>query len=119
MIYSFKNNLDKKIHPETEREFAFKQRLFDFPRLYLSEAKPLDMIKSKFAIKFINALRFSSVILLKIGYRDTKISGKILGIDCKYFVWFEWLLGFYLLACLTITMSNTVPIINRLISGMF
>ncbi len=119
MLYSIRDNLHKKSHPETKGEFTFKQRLFDFPRLYLREAKPLDMIKSKLTIKFINALRFSSVILLKIGYRDTKISGKILGIDCKYFVWFEWLLGFYLLACLTVTMSNTVPIINRLISGMF
>lgn len=119
MIYSVKNNLKKKTHPETKGEFTFKQRLFDFPRLYLSEAKPLDMIKSEFAKKFINALRFSSVILFKVGYRDTTISGKILGIDCKYIVWIEWLLGFYLLACLTVTMSNTIPIINSLIRGIF
>jgi len=119
MIYSVKNNLKKKTHPETKGEFTFKQRLFDFPRLYLTETKPLDMIKSKFSIKFINTLRFSSVILFKVGYRDTTISGKISGIDYKYIVWIEWLLGFFLLACLTVTMSNTIPIIKRLISGIF
>ncbi len=67
----------------------------------------------------MGALRFSSVVLLKVGYRDTTVSGTIWGIDYKYIVWIEWLLGFYLLAALAVTLSNTVPVVNRLITGVF
>ena len=69
--------------------------------------------------RFIDALRFSSVVLFKIGYRDTTVSGKIIGIDYKYIVWIEWTLGFYLAVCIVVTFSHTLPIVNRLITGLF
>jgi uncharacterized protein YjbI with pentapeptide repeats len=113
IIFSVKGHLKRQSHPPTKKEFTFKQRLFDFPTHYLTQTSPLKIGK------FINALRFSSVLLFKIGYRDTTISGKLLRIDYKYIVWIEWALGFYLLACLVVTLSNTLPIVNRLITGMF
>ena len=67
----------------------------------------------------MNALRFSSVILFKVGYRDTTVSGRIGWLDLKYIVALEWALGFYLLAALMLTLKNTQPLINRLITGVF
>ena len=55
----------------------------------------------------------------KIGYRDTLVSGKLGFLPAHLLVVIEWLLGFYVLACLTITLANTWPLVNRLISGVF
>ena len=118
VIYSIKGELNRRPHPETKQEFNFKQRLFDFPKEYCSKNSMLE-VKKHSARKFINALRFSAVILFKVGYRDTTISGKILGIDYTYIVWLEWALGYYILGALVVTLSNTLPIVNRLITGVF
>ena len=118
VIYSIKGELDRQPHPEAKQEFNFKQRLFDFPKEYYSKNSIVE-IKNHSARNFINALRFSAVILFKVGYRDTTISGKILGIDYTYIVWLEWVLGYYVLGALVVTLSNTLPIINRLITGVF
>ena len=106
-----------QLKPAENKDNSFKLRLFDFPRLYLGEytAKKKNYSMSE----FVGALKFSSVILFKIGYRDTIISGNIMRVDYKFIVWMEWLLGFYLLASLVVTLSNTVPLIHRLISGVF
>jgi len=37
----------------------------------------------------------------------------------RYLVWIEWALGYYILSLLAITLSNTMPLLNRLITGMF
>ena len=115
VVYSIKGELNRLPHPETKQEFKFKQRLFDFPKKYCSKNSK-EEVKNH---KFINALRFSAVILFKVGYRDTTISGKILGIDYTYIVWLEWALGYYILGALVVTLSNTLPIVNRLITGVF
>lgn len=118
VIYSIKGELNRQSHPETKQEFNFKQRLFDFPKEYCSKNSMVE-IKNLSARNFINALRFSSVILFKVGYRDTTISGKILGIDYTHIVRLEWALGYYILGALGVTLSNTLPIVNRLITGVF
>lgn len=102
---------------DSEYDHTFKQRLFDLPQLFITEKKPLQ-IKRMHMDRLVNACRFSSVILFKIGYRDTTISGKIFGVDYIVIVWIEWLLGFFLLSCLAVTLSNTMPLVNRLISGV-
>jgi uncharacterized protein YjbI with pentapeptide repeats len=117
-IYTIRGDLRRQTHPETKKEFVFKQRLFDFPEQYLT-GKSSESVKSHPVDRFLNAFRFSSVVLLKIGYRDTTVSGQIAGIDYKSIVWVEWLIGFYLLASLAVTLSNTVPVVNRLITGVF
>jgi len=98
-------------------DHTFKQRLFDLPQLFLTEKKTVQ-IKRMYIDRLINASRFSYVILFKFGYRDTTISGKFFGIDYAVIVWVEWLLGFFLLSCLAVTLSNTMPLVNRLISGV-
>jgi hypothetical protein len=124
IIYVTKGVITREYPPKAKREFIFKQRLFDLPKLYYarSEETSLDGVKSydKFSWrKFICALRFSSVVLLKVGYRDTTIAGNIWGINSKYLVWTEWALGYYILAALAVTLSNTLPLVNRLITGVF
>lgn len=94
-----------------------RQPLLDFPKDYCNGESKEEMKQS--TRKFVNALRFSSVILLKFGYRDTTISDKILGIDYNYIIFVEWLLGYYILAALAVTISNTLPVVNSLISGVF
>ncbi|MBC2695122.1 MAG: hypothetical protein HF982_07585 [Desulfobacteraceae bacterium] len=113
VIYSIKGELDRKDHPKAKLYFNFKQRLIDSPKKYCNKNSTVE------AKKFINALRFSAVILFKIGYRDTTISGKILGIDYTYIVWLEWALGYYILIALVVTLSNTLPIVNKLLTGVF
>ncbi len=113
-LYSIGERLTRKPHPRIEQDFAFRQRLLDFPKEYLGQGS-----KNESGKKFINALRFSSVILFKLGYRDTTISGKIFGIDYKYIVRIEWVLGYFLMGALVVALSNTLPIVHKLISGIF
>ena len=122
VIYSIKGELNRRPHPETKQEFNFKQRIFDLPKEYYSK-NSMVVVKNhsarKFIRKFINALRFSAAILFKVVYRDTTISGKILGIY-KYILWLEWVLGYYILIALVATLWNTMPIfIKSLITGVF
>jgi hypothetical protein len=72
-------------------------------------------IKNEDVNEFFVAMRLSIVLLLKVGRRDTEVEGKLM----KSIVWIEWVFGYYLLAVLVITLKNTVPIINSLISGVF
>lgn len=103
---------------EDDHDHTFKQRLFDLPRLFLTEKKFIKIPKENLD-RWINAMRFSFVILFKFGYRDTSISGKFFGIDYAVIVWIEWILGFFLVSYLAVTLSNTMPLVNRMISGVF
>jgi hypothetical protein len=133
LIYWTKGDLQRHRNPEVTQDFTFKQRLLDFPYLYItsqeSSAKPhhatpaeLSMQKAPMrdaARKLWNALRFSLGILFKMGYRDTTVSGHIGKWDLRWIVVVEWVLGFYLLALLIYTLANTWPLLNRLIQGVF
>ena len=101
-----------------EHDHTFKQRVLDLPRLYLTERRFIKMPKG-YLDRWVNAMRFSYVILFKFGYRDTTISGNFFGIDYAIIVWIEWVLGFFLISYLAVTLSNTMPLVNRLISGVF
>ena len=123
ILYSTGGKLTKTYQ---EEEGEFRLRLFVLPIKYLFHESEGDFVPNEYVIdhkkgwgKFISALKFSMVIFFKIGYIDTKISGKILRIDAKYFVWAEWVIGYWLLAALVVTLSNTLPIVHRLISGIF
>lgn len=123
ILYSTGGKLTKTYQ---EEEDEFRMRLFVLPIKYLFHESEVDFVPNEYVIdhkkgcgKFIGALKFSMVIFFKIGYIDTKISGRILGLDAKYFVWAEWVIGYWLLAALVVTLSNTLPIVHRLISGIF
>ena len=77
------------------------KRLFHLPKEYLSQSS-FHETKRESVRRLIDALRFSSVILFKIGYRDTTVSEKIIGIDHKYVVWIQWALGFYRAVCIVV-----------------
>ena len=119
IIYWWHGTLIRKYAAtEDEHDYTFKQRLFDLPRLFLTEKKYLKINRGDLD-RLVNAMRFSYVILFKFGYRDTTISGSFLGIDYTIIVWIEWILGFFLLSYLAVTLSNTMPLVNRLITGVF
>lgn len=115
--------------PESTSEFDLRLRLLDLPRQYFAvplaapaASAPVEGASETVAKKgncLVDALRFSAVLLFKIGYRDTIITGKVGPLDVKYFVILEWALGFYFLAAITVTLANTQPLINKLISGLF
>jgi len=106
--------IQREPHPETEREHSFRLRLLDLPKQYLT-GKSERMVRSK----LVDALRGSSVILLKVGYRDTTLSGGLGPIKVGYLVRLEWALGYLVLAALTVTLANTQPLLNRLLTGIF
>jgi hypothetical protein len=144
LIYAAVGDVERIPYPGSKHEFTFRLRLLDFPKDYYRQRFDKtrnstdrdqhrqteheqfngDTHKSarsavKNGRKFINALRFSSVLIYKVGYRDTTISGRLGKFDLKYLVVLQWVLGFFLLAALMITLANTQPLINRLITGAF
>jgi hypothetical protein len=104
-------------------------RLLDLPRQYLAvpldapaASAPVEGASGTVAIegsRLVDALRFSTILLFKIGYRDTIVTGKVGPLDVKYIVMFEWALGFFFLSAITVTLANTQPLINKLIGGLF
>src|SRR5262249_20186219 len=104
--------------PEADHDFSFRLRLTDLPKQFLGASVAVPVPHGRLR-KLIDAVRVSSVILLKVGYRDTTLAGRVWRLKIGYVVALEWLLGFYLLAALTVTLANTQPLINRLISGIF
>jgi uncharacterized protein YjbI with pentapeptide repeats len=118
MLYAAGGAPYREPPPEIQKEFAFRLRIFDIPRYYLPEAG-LYTVKGDATKKLINAFRLSGVLLFKFGARSMTISGNIRGVDYRYIVWVEWVLGYFVLAALFVTLSNTVPIVHRLLTGVF
>jgi uncharacterized protein YjbI with pentapeptide repeats len=127
LIYWARGDLQRHRNPEIKQDFTFKQRLLELPHLYITakdaSAKPhnptpaepcMPKVPTRDVAKFRDALRFSSVLLFKIGYRDTTVSE-----DLCWIVTVEWVLGFYRLALLIYTLTNTQPLLNNLIQGVF
>jgi hypothetical protein len=128
----------------TSENFTFKPRPWDLPMAYVTSKDPSaaksdatdgeawresrDLVSNAASQSrpeddpirlLINALRFSSVVLCKVGYRDTTISGRIGKCDMRWIVVVEWLLGFYLMAALIYTFGSTQPLIDKLVRGVF
>ncbi len=118
VLFSF-CRLERRALPESSGEFSLRLRLLDMPHVYLKRAEGAADPGGLSHSRFVTALRLSALLLFKIGYRDTLVSGRLGFLPARLLVLIEWLLGFYVLACLTITLANTWPLVNRLISGVF
>jgi uncharacterized protein YjbI with pentapeptide repeats len=100
-----------------ERDFSFKPGILESPRNFITTAS--DARTKNDALKRLwDSFCLSVVVLFRFGYRDITISGRLFGVKYKYIVWTEWSLGFPLLAFFVITLSNTQPILNKLISAV-
>jgi hypothetical protein len=144
LIYSTQGTLHRRYNPETSEDFTFKPRPWDTPRAHVTSkepsaakphamdgeawAEPKDLVSEAASLSstendplriLINAFRFSSTILFKIGYRDTTVSGRIGRCDLRWIVRIEWVLGFYLFASLIYALTTTQPLINKLVHGVF
>lgn len=118
LVYWSSATVTRLPHPDAKEEFSFRLRLLDLPKQYAADRADLPVQSARLR-KLVNSLRVSSVILFKLGYRDTTLAGHVGPLPIAYLVAVEWALGFYLLAALTVTLANTQPLINRLISGVF
>ncbi|MCP4105052.1 MAG: pentapeptide repeat-containing protein [Desulfobacteraceae bacterium] len=113
LIYYVKGDL---FHITGEDGTDLKEKsIFEFPSHYVLKEPPSETPYEKWK-KVEMAHRFSMAFLFKFvkGIGIVKITS-----PCKYFVWAEWIIGFYLWFCFIITSSNTFPMINRLIEGAF
>jgi hypothetical protein len=144
VLYSLYGTLHRRHNPERREDFTVKPRPWDFPKDYLTPHDPLappphaqdgeawvepnhkmreDASPSKpenHPLRtLIDAFRFSSTILCKVGYRDTTVSGRIGPWDLRWLVRLEWALGFVLMAAFTYTLGSTQPLLNKLIRGVF
>ena len=110
--------IERTPYPKTaEGDFSFRLRLLDFPRHFIDGDAQARRLPKRLR-KLIDAVRVSSVILFKVGYRDTIVSGRVAGLRVAHLVTLEWILGFLVLAAFTVTLSKTQPLINRLVSGV-
>ena len=104
--------------PATDNDFSLRLRLLDLPRSYLKDA-PVRHCAHPRLNTYIDALRLSAVILFKVGYRDTRISGRGGGTAMGWIVVLEWLIGFFLIGMLLVTLTNTQPVLHTLLSQLF
>jgi uncharacterized protein YjbI with pentapeptide repeats len=114
LLYWRGARIHREPHPTAEREHSFRLRLLDLPKQYLT-GQPTRITRAP----LVDALRISSVILFKVGYRDTALSGKVGGIPVRRLVRVEWALGYAVVAALLVTLANTQPLINQLLTGLF
>ncbi|GEM_PF-6726415 len=101
---------------------AFKLRVLDFPKRYYAEpGSAFSSGRPEYSLRrFSDLFWFSAVILIKIGYRNHHITGKFLGkLHYRWIIRLEWLLGLYLLPALSYTLQNVVPVVNKLVTGIF
>ncbi|MDM8522091.1 pentapeptide repeat-containing protein [Desulfococcaceae bacterium HSG8] len=112
IIYFAKGGLFR-VHEEDDTNLK-ERSIFDFPNQYISDAPCTENYEGEEKLKM--AHRFSMAFLFKFGRGKDTVKIKN---TCKYFVWTEWVLGFYLWFCFVVTSSNTFPLINRLIEGVF
>jgi hypothetical protein len=144
LLYSTCGTLQRRYHPEISEDFTFKPRLWDLPHSYVTPQAPTtaamavsdgeawEASKARLSETtsgsgtandplrtLLTAFRFSSVVLCKVGPRDTTVSGRIGKCDLRWIVRVEWVLGFYLWTLLIYTLTNTQPLLNKLIEGVF
>lgn len=115
-VYARTAGLYRQPHPAHRYEHDFRLRFLEFPRVYVrrrQRARP----PSKRRRRFYRALRFSTVVLLKLGRRDIRISGRPGGIDVYRIVALEWWLGVLLIATLIFTLTETQPFLRQLLAG--
>jgi uncharacterized protein YjbI with pentapeptide repeats len=117
-VYAAFGVLHRQQAPASDNDFSLRLRLLELPRSYLKDA-PVHDPAHPLLRTTIDALRLSAVILFKVGYRDTRISGRGGGNVMGWIVALEWLIGFFLIGMLLVTLTNTQPVLHSLLSQLF
>lgn len=120
LIFTFLYFAKGDLSPLPAKEYADLKgsHIFDFPNnLYVLNTPCIELPYDGWR-KLYQAHRFSAVVLLKFGKKDTILSDRSGLFSCRNFILIEWGLGFYLWFCLVITLSNTFPLIHRLLEGV-
>ncbi|NOY84994.1 MAG: hypothetical protein GXO96_09295 [Nitrospirae bacterium] len=126
LLYFLGGQLSNGHSPKTGDVFkvddTFKLRVLDFPkRYYVQSETTVSPGHLEYSVRrFLSLFCFSAVILMKVGYRNYNIKGKFLGrFHYRWIIRLEWLLGLYLLPALSYTLQNVVPVVNKLVTGVF
>jgi hypothetical protein len=117
-IYAAFGEIHRQQAPASGNDFSIRLRLVELPRAYLEDTPAHAPIRPRLG-KFVNALRLSAVILFKVGYRDTRITSRKGGAALGRMVALEWLIGFFLIGILLVTLTNTQPVLHALLSRLF
>lgn len=105
VVDKLKAPVNNNLNPDPE----VKTRLLTFPWNYWKSGT----IDNKEFKDFTSALKLSKVLLIKIGRRDVFVDQWPF-----IFVCVEWVIGWILLVIFIITVTNTIPIINSLLSSI-
>jgi len=121
VIFYAKGNFVQQSDPENSGLSSFLPRPLGWFKEYLTTVGSKEKnnqnfkeIPTKHRLK--NAALLSLVLLLRVGYKDRTISGKLRGIDLKYFVFAEWILGIFWVVGLVFTLKNTFPVFNAVVA---
>jgi hypothetical protein len=116
-IFAVAGELQTSESAEKDEKPGVKLRLFDLPGRYVVAEDEVE--GSAATSRWLRAWWLSATILLKVGRRDTRITGRCCKMNLLHFVQVEWYLGFYLLFALVVTLSSTQPFLYKMLSGVF
>ena len=120
VLYAGLSNVARLL-PEADDDrdvLRFRQRLFDFPRDILQQPK-MALVTQKGFLRIAAAVQQSTVILMKVGTRGVYFEDRRRSRAIIWLVRIEWALGYYIVAALIYTLSETWPMLNRLLAGVF
>jgi hypothetical protein len=121
LIYNFCGKFSKRVFSDAKADSSFRLRLFNSPKIYYTEQMQLNIFESNhnWLKQFWYASLMSFVILFKVGYKDTTISGTIGNWNLRKIVWLEWIVGFFLLIALLVTLKNKSAFFSMLMALIF
>jgi hypothetical protein len=93
-------------------------RIFDLPSAYFRGFDESFAVKAK-RKPFFDALRLSSLLLFKLGRGEVIVEQKTDRMHVRWLLRLEWLMGYFTVAALLYTLSNTQPLLKGLITAIF
>jgi hypothetical protein len=117
-LYMRFGDIRRQPWPKAHHDFSIRLRLWEDPRDYLGDS-PSSRLPNARLQSFVNALRLSTVVLFKVGHRDTQLASRSGGSLLKWLVIVEWLIGFYVIGVLLVTLTNTQPLLQSVLSKVF
>lgn len=114
-VYAVAGRVHHALPDPKSDDDKIRLHLLDVPSTFVEESPPPSSEKGRIA----NALQLSFLLLLKVGRRDLRASADGPRFGVRRVVYFQWLLGYYVLAALLVTLANTQPLFNGLIRALF
>jgi hypothetical protein len=117
LVYMVFGHVRREATEAVNADPAVKLRILELPTSFLARSREAGETREEG--RFANALRLSTVVLLRVGPMDVRVSGRLGPLSMATVVTVEWCLGLFLIAALLFTLSESQPFIQRLLSGAF